>query len=106
MRHRTRAQVILIAGLLGASISGCATTPGGISVKSVQDAAVLACSYLPSVTTVSAIISANNPIVTTAEDIALAICALVKPSATARVKASAAHVYIPPGLAITGSFVH
>lgn len=104
MKHRTTAQIVLIAGLLGASVSGCATTAaGGITVQSVQDAAVLACSYLPSVTTVSGIISANNSVITTAEEIAAAICAAVKPSAAMRRKAS--HVYIPPGVAITGSFV-
>ena len=87
-------------------LSGCAT-PGTTNtdiIKAVREAAVAACGFLPTISTVAEIIASGNPIVATASGIANAICAAVTalpPLATRKGSA-------PPtvaGVVIHGRFV-
>lgn len=71
---------IALAALIAAStLAGCATTGGvpNINVQDVQNAALAACSFLPTASTVANIIAAGNPALQTAEAVAQAICAAV-----------------------------
>ena len=85
-------------------MAACATTPGGtgISVASVQSAAVLACSFQPTADTVAGILAVGNPAIATAEAVAAAICAAVTGKAAKR----GAAVPTVAGVPVKGSFVH
>jgi hypothetical protein len=70
-------------------LSGCAgggVTPATVSatISQVQQAAVLACGFLPTAATVASILSGGNPLVTTAAGIAQAICTAVTAKAVRR----------------------
>ena len=65
-------------------LGGCATTATSAAIIQIQNYAVLACGFLPTVTTVANIIANGNPILQTATDIANAICAAVTPKAARR----------------------
>ncbi len=78
----------ILAGSLALTLCGCATsggvtTIGGLDVKTIQSTAVAVCGFLPTAATVGNIIAAGNPILTTAEAIAEAICAAVSPAKAA-----------------------
>jgi len=71
------------------ALSGCAggsVTPATVSatIAQVQQAAVLACGFLPTAATVASILSGGNPLVTTAAGIAQAICTAVTAKAARR----------------------
>ncbi len=67
-----------IAAALAAAITigGCASG-GGSSVSSIQQAAVIACGFLPTAKTVADILAAGNALVSTVDAVASAICAAV-----------------------------
>ena len=103
---RTLKFALPLAGMI--ALGGCGTT-GGLSaptIAQVQAAAVAACSFLPTATTVAQIISAGNPLVTTAGAIAQAICSAL---ATSSVKSSARLHAVQPmvgNVVIHGRFVN
>ena len=71
------------------ALSGCATggvTPATVTttITAVQQAAVLACGFLPTAATVASILSGGNPLVSTASAIAQAICTAVTAKAFRR----------------------
>lgn len=76
---RVRTLLAAVAAIaMGAGLPGCVTTSGTtLNVQDVQAAAVAACAFLPTATTVASLIAANNPALNTAEAIAAAICAAV-----------------------------
>jgi hypothetical protein len=93
-------KVLLLVGFL--SMGGCTTT-GAIDVTTIQQDAVLACGFLPTVGTVANIIAVGNPLLATAEAVAAAICAAVAPAkASGRLGAVAPQVN---GVTIHGRFV-
>lgn len=94
---------LLLSTCAALGLSACITTSGGVSVSSVQQAAVLACNFLPAATTVTSLILANNATAITVEELAAAICAVVAPKTAKR--RSVPGVVIPPGLKIEGHFV-
>ncbi len=68
----------LLGAALALALPGCVTSSGTtLNVQDVQAAAVAACAFLPTATTVASLIAANNPALTTASAIAAAICAAV-----------------------------
>ena len=100
---RTLKFALPLAGMI--ALGGCGTT-GGLSaptIAEVQAAAVAACSFLPTATTVANIIAAGNPLVDTAASIAAAICsALAANKSSARKRATVPTVN---GIVIHGRFV-
>jgi hypothetical protein len=73
---------ILSVAFAGTLLAGCASVGGvptvlGISAAEVQQDAIAICSFLPTASTVANIIAVGNPLLTTAEAIAQAICASV-----------------------------
>lgn len=98
---------LLMAPVVGAlSLGGCGTTgntPADIQqlILQVQAAAVQVCSFLPTAETITAIISAGNPVVGTATAVANAICAAVT-AKSARLGETAPQVN---GVPIHGTFV-
>jgi hypothetical protein len=70
------------------ALGGCAGTVTATSVATtiadVQQAAVLACGFLPTAATVASILSGGNPLVSTASAIAQAICTAVTAKAVRR----------------------
>ncbi len=110
-------KTLIFAGLTaGLAVAACATNPttgvttiGSINVADVQNDAVAICSYLPTAATVANIISANNPVVITADAVATAICQAVSPAKAAAHRRGAAaplpYVYVPPG-SVSGKFIH
>ena len=67
----------LIIMLLPLLLLGCGTGSLDSQVKDVQAAAVKACGFLPTASSVAAILSAGNPAVTGVTAVATAICAAV-----------------------------
>ena len=101
-------RLILLIAL--SALSGCATTGGlaPISIAGVQNAAVAACAFLPTATTVGNIIAAGNPLLTTAEAIAQAICAAVTQAPTVAAKSGRRMMVVQPmvnGVPIQGKFL-
>lgn len=79
MRNTLRA--VSLAAIL--ALAGCGGETGTLTdnVKAVQSATTKACSYLPTVASVSAMLTAINPAVAGVAAIAGAICSAVKPKA-------------------------
>ena len=69
MKRLIFAGIILLGGCTGTSLTD--------TVKAIQDETVKLCSYLPTVNSVSAIISAGNPAVIGVSAVANAICTAV-----------------------------
>jgi hypothetical protein len=70
----------LLAGLLASfALMGatCSSTDITVILEQVQDRAHTACAFVPTVETIVAIVAANNPALSTAAQIADAICAEV-----------------------------
>ncbi len=99
-----------LAVALGAAGCVASITPGGVptiglDIATIQADAVLACAYLPTASTIAAIISANNPLTITAEMVAYAICNAIGGNVVASRRVSATAVVIPQGLVIHGRYV-
>lgn len=99
-------------GLLSGAIalSGCGTTGGitpitiPIAIADVQNAAVTACGFLPTATTITSILAVNDPALTTAVAVAQAICAAVAAAPKAGAKRGLAKPSID-GVIISGTFI-
>lgn len=103
----------LILGAVAASLAlgGCATTSGGAgpTIAQVEGAAVALCSYLPTASSVAALLNANGAIMT-AEAIAQIVCAAVGPAPatqSGKLGAAASVTVAINGtpVTVTGSFV-
>lgn len=97
---------LAIAGL-ALSLGACATLgTGGLgssdTIIAIQNAAVAACSFLPTAGTIANIIKANDPKLITAEAVAAAICAAIAPTTQHALIATTPKV---DGVAIVGAFV-
>lgn len=70
---------LLLAAALSTSIAlgGCASGGSTGNVSSIQQAAVLACGFLPTAQTVADILAAGNSLISTVSAVAQAICAAV-----------------------------
>lgn len=69
---------LVCAATMSFAVAGCNGGPDlGSFIKNVQNAAVVACGFLPAVETVAAIFSANSTL--TAATVANAICTAVNP---------------------------
>jgi len=100
-------RLVLLAAM---ALGGCASTGTGTTttaqiISDAQQAATLACGFVPTAATVANIISVGNPLVSTASAIAQAIC-----SAVAAVPVTAAGKFrgtLPTvnGVVIHGRFV-
>ncbi len=93
-----------------AAVAGCATTGGGVgsdTITQIQNAAIKACSFLPTVTTITAILGLHNPTYETVSDIASAICKAVVPAPTPNPLSRTAKPAAPTvaGVPIDGQFV-
>jgi predicted small secreted protein len=100
---------LFVPAIVAASLSlaGCATTGGAIDITSliseVQAGTNAACAFVPTAETVAGIISAGNPIVSTASAIINAICAAVAPTKAGALRRAGA----PPtvaGVVVHGKF--
>jgi len=99
--------VLLAAMTLG----GCATT-GTVGtttstiVADTQQAATVACGFVPTAATVLNIVAVGNPLIATADAIAQAICSAVAASAAAP-KAGRLRATVPTvnGVAVHGRFI-
>lgn len=101
-----RTSFLAAAAAASLLLAGCATSGSGgssISVSTVQNAAVTACGFLPTVSTVANLIASNNALVSSAESIASAICAAVAPAKQSG-KFGAARASVN-GVAVRGKFV-
>lgn len=99
MKNLFLACVVAVAALLGAC-----TSQGGftaITIASVQQAAVNSCKFLPTAETVTNIIAAGVPGLSTAALVADAICAAVVPSSAMAAAPGGPSV---GGVAIKGAF--
>ncbi len=99
-----------LAIALGSAGCVASITPGGVptiglDISTIQADAVLACSYLPTASTIAAILAANNPLVLTADMVAAAICDAIGANIAASRRVSATAVHIPSGLVIHGRYV-
>lgn len=72
-----RAALAVALAIYTLAATGCQPAPGQTTVQQVQAAAVAACAFLPTATTVASLIASNNPTLNTASAIAAAICAAV-----------------------------
>jgi len=90
------------------AVGGCATTTGsgGITTADVQNAAVTACSFLPTAATIASILSAN-PAIATASQVAALICAAVTGKQSVELRGASAPVIVVNGVPVTieGTFV-
>ena len=94
---------LFLIPLFSLALSGCATLPQvTTTIGAVQQAAVIACGFLPTVSTVAGILSGGNAAVLTAEAIATAICSAVHPAQSGRLGARRMTVN---GVPIRGRFV-
>lgn len=105
---------LLTVSALALSLSACATAPATIGtatsqtsavITAIQQAAVEACSFLPTAATVTNIIGAATGVgaeTTLASTIAAQICAAVSPTASAKRGGAAPTVY---GVVVHGRFV-
>lgn len=76
-------RTILIAGSLAIALAACNSTDATNLVTQAQAAALQGCSFLPTAETVASIVAKGNATVSTAEQIADAICGAVKGSSAA-----------------------
>ena len=101
----------ILAGSVALSLAGCSTLGTGGApldltsfIAQVQATSSAVCSFLPTAETVASIIATGNPIVTTANAVANAICAAVAPAkAAGKLRASQPAV---AGVAIHGKFLN
>lgn len=101
---RIALRAVLLVALL--SLAGCGGETGSLmdNVKAVQAATTKACSYLPTVASVSAMLTANNPTVIGVSAIAGAICnAVTKPPNVLGLKAEECPEV--NGVCVEGDFV-
>lgn len=70
----------LIACIATIGLAGCDLTSSTPTAAQVQAAAVAACNFLPTASTVANLIASNNASLSSAEAIAKAICAAVTAS--------------------------
>jgi hypothetical protein len=90
-----------------------ACTPDPSLITQAQQASMLACAFLPTAETVANIIATNNAAVSTAEQIAGAICAAVKNSGATSIAATQPTALLSPtspaptvfGVAVHGRFI-
>lgn len=89
------------------ALAACSMVNGQptIDTNAVQQDAVTVCGFLPAVETVTAIVSVGNPALLTADAIANAICAAVKPTAGARRPGLATSPVLVAGVPVKGAFV-
>ena len=78
------APVAAALALGGCATGGVTATSVATTISAVQQAAVLACGFLPTAATVASILSGGNPLVSTASAIAQAICTAVTPKSVRR----------------------
>ncbi len=104
-------KLLLAPALAGAVVlSACATAgTGSVTIQDVQNAAVAACSFLPTADSVAALLNANGAIMTAAA-IAKLICAAITPAHAGRMKAAPGPITVTVTvggrpIAVTGSFV-
>jgi len=94
------------------TLGGCTTNgtqpAGGITIQDVQNAAVAACSFLPTAASIASLLTAN-PAVATASQVAALICEAVtaKPPASAKLRGPNAITVVVNGktVKIEGEFV-
>lgn len=101
-----RAFLTSITLALALALGGCVTTglgPGSITnfVQQAQQVATLTCGFLPTVETVAGLIAAGNPAITTATEIADAICSV----ATRKMVTRSGRAPTVSGVAVKGRFV-
>lgn len=92
MKHFLMGAATVSALLMSACTnSGTGTTVADIAtiINNVQTIAKTTCQYIPTAVTISQIVSAGNPAVATADQIATAICAAVAGSASTNPSATA-----------------
>lgn len=106
---------ISAAALFGVAACTSTGTADPAVISSAQNIAVAACGFLPTVQTVTDILAKGNAALSTAEQVATAICAAVTPAtattttttttASASRKRAAAAPPAIDGIPIVGSFV-
>jgi hypothetical protein len=105
---------ILLASAMALSLSACNETDVATVETQAQQAAMLACAFLPTIDTVAAIIATKNPAVTTGEQIGSAICAAVQNSPAGAIASTAPAALLSPtapsppvvlGVPIHGRFI-
>lgn len=105
---------IIIAGAMALSLAACNETAVATVEAQAQQAAMVACAFLPTIDTVAALIATNNPAVATGAQIGAAICAAVQNSPAATVAATAPAALLSPtapsppvvfGVPIHGRFI-
>jgi len=101
---------LLLAGALALGafpLAACQTTSSSDSgtITAIQQAAVAACSFLPTVETVAGILAAGSGTVATAAAIAEAICAAVTPSTNKSARLKLESTPTVDGVPIVGVFV-
>lgn len=92
---------LLLTGLLLGGCSAAQQQTETQIIAAVQQQAVLACSFLPTASTVAGILAAGNPALTAASAVAQAICAAVSVT-SARVGTASPPVVA--GVVIHGKF--
>ena len=108
------AAIVSVIGLLAASVTGCATTPGSTTspaatlqtfITDVQAIAQTACSFVPTADTVANIVAANDSQLGTAEAVATAICTAVANSPPATTTTASAAQPMVDGVVVRGTFL-
>lgn len=107
-------RTIIIAGSLALALAACNSTDATTLVTQAQAAALQGCAFLPTAETVASIIAKGNSTVSTAEQVADAICSAVKASGAAAANPIALLAGPPPapipqptvlGVPVHGRFV-
>jgi hypothetical protein len=97
---------VLIGALM---LGGCATTGGTVTtaqlISDAQQAATVACGFVPTAATVANIISVGNPLISTASAIAQAICSAVAAAPTTAAGKFRGALPTVNGVVIHGRFV-
>ncbi len=98
-------KIFMLIPAAALSLSACVTTSGGGLIDQVRSIALTVCSFVPTAETIAAILAKNSPGLTTASQVANAICAAVTmpaPSPGLSARPAAATV---TGVKIDGEFV-
>jgi len=100
---------LLLATALALTVGNCATTPTAINdiIIQVEKACQAACSFVPDVGTIEAILNANNPVLASVQAIATAVCSVVLNVPPPTLSAMLRGVAPPPriaGITIHGVF--
>jgi hypothetical protein len=101
--------ILVAAAAAAVGLAGCTPSSVGNSaeISQIQQAAVAACAFLPTVTTVADILAKNSSAVATAEQVAAAICAAVVPApkTSSKFKLTLIEPINLSGITIDGKFV-